>query len=67
MTTLKEDLARLSGPAIYGLRRWNQDTNDERDRLGAGSRSMGSGSSGRGFCHWCRRNRSQVNAVLSNK
>ncbi len=25
MTTLKEDLARLSGPAVYGLRRWNQD------------------------------------------
>ncbi len=25
MTTLKEDLARISGPAVYGLRRWNQD------------------------------------------
>ncbi len=25
MTTLKEDLARLSGTAGYGLRRWNQD------------------------------------------
>ncbi len=25
MTTLKEVLARLSGPAVYGLRRWNQD------------------------------------------
>ncbi len=25
MTTLKEDLAHLSGPAVYGLRRWNQD------------------------------------------
>ncbi len=25
MTTLKEDLARLSGPAVYRLRRWNQD------------------------------------------
>ncbi len=25
MTTMKEDLARLSGPAVYGLRRWNQD------------------------------------------
>ncbi len=24
-TTSKEDLARLSGPAVYGLRRWNQD------------------------------------------
>ncbi len=22
---MKEDLARLSGPAVYGLRRWNQD------------------------------------------
>ncbi len=25
MTTLKEGLARLRGPAVYGLRRWNQD------------------------------------------
>ncbi len=25
MTTLKEDLARLNGSAIYGLQRWNQD------------------------------------------
>ncbi len=25
MTTMKEDLARLSGPAVYGLRRCNQD------------------------------------------
>ncbi len=25
MITLKEDFARLSGPAVYGLRRWNQD------------------------------------------
>ncbi len=25
MTTMKEDLARLGGPAVYGLRRWNQD------------------------------------------
>ncbi len=25
MTTLKEDLARLSGPVVYGLRRWNRD------------------------------------------
>ncbi len=25
MTTLKEDLAHLSGPAVYGLRRWNRD------------------------------------------
>ncbi len=25
MTTMKEDLARLSGPAVYDLRRWNQD------------------------------------------
>ncbi len=25
MTTLKEDLARLSGTAVNGLRRWNQD------------------------------------------
>ncbi len=25
MTTLKEDLARLSGPAVYGLRRLNQN------------------------------------------
>ncbi len=25
MATLKEDLTRLSGPAVYGLRRWNQD------------------------------------------
>ncbi len=25
MTLLKEDLARLSGPDVYGLRRWNRD------------------------------------------
>ncbi len=25
MTTLKEDLARLSGPDVFGLRRWNRD------------------------------------------
>ncbi len=25
MTTMKEDLARLSEPAVNGLRRWNQD------------------------------------------
>ncbi len=25
MTTLKEDLARLSGPDVYDLRRWNRD------------------------------------------
>ncbi len=25
MTRLKEDLARLKGPAVYGLRRWNHD------------------------------------------
>ncbi len=25
MTTLKEGLAHLSGPAVYGLRRWNQE------------------------------------------
>ncbi len=25
MTMLKGDIARLSGPAVDGLRRWNQD------------------------------------------
>ncbi len=25
MTTMKGDLARLSGPAVYDLRRWNRD------------------------------------------
>ncbi len=25
MTTLKEDLARLSGPDVFGLRRWSRD------------------------------------------
>ncbi len=25
MTTLKEELARLSGPDVFGLRRWNRD------------------------------------------
>ncbi len=25
MTTLKEDLARLSGPDVFRLRRWNRD------------------------------------------
>ncbi len=25
MTTLKEDLARLNGPDVSGLRRWNRD------------------------------------------
>ncbi len=25
MTTLKEDLGRLNEPAVYGIRRWNQD------------------------------------------
>ncbi len=25
MTTMKEDPARLSGPAVYGLRRWHRD------------------------------------------
>ncbi len=24
-TTLKKDLARLSGPVVYGPRRWNRD------------------------------------------
>ncbi len=24
MTTLKDDIARLSGPAVYGLRHWNR-------------------------------------------
>ncbi len=25
MATLEEDLAGLSGPAVYGIRRWNRD------------------------------------------
>ncbi len=25
VTTMKEDRARLSGPAVYGLRWWNRD------------------------------------------
>ena len=25
LSTLKEDLARLSGPDVFGLRRWNRD------------------------------------------
>ncbi len=25
MTTLKEDITRISGSAVYGLRRWKQD------------------------------------------
>ncbi len=25
ITTLKEDLSRLSGPDVFGLRRWNRD------------------------------------------
>ncbi len=40
---------------------------DDRDSLGTGPSNLGSGSSGRGCSHGCRRNRSQPNAVPSNK
>ncbi len=43
MTTLKEDLADLSGPAVYDFKRWNRDwvkieiarVNDRRARVAA--------------------------------
>ncbi len=57
--TLEEVLARLSGPSVFGPRRCN------RDRLDEGSPSLDSRRSGCGWRHGCRRNGSQVDAVLS--